>query len=487
MVPNIRNGASFTGAGLYYFHDKGAETDERVAWTHTINCNADEPDLALKEMRTTAANQSLLKEAAGIPLTGNKTKDTVKTISLAWAPGETPDREAMIAAAEGFLKEMGWQEHQAILVSHNDTEHRHVHILLNRVHPETGMTLDDRKDQIRAQKWALGYEREQGVILCPARVEKYERGEGKEATGVPREIWASWKDRSGDLDAHQSMQDTQNAADWGYLKQGQRDERDAFRDTTKTMIREMRYAIYREVKEEFRDSWSDYFDRKSEGAPRETLREMRALIMEQQKEVTHSRQDDAIKLLRGERHEAYQFLLKDHREERKELREYGSDDPRSARALEQIARGRAAIDPQQAEQDEEKREKEKTEREEEKGGTSCPPVIDEPMVAAAEFTERPPQKDASDAVVNGALNAVGKIAESLGSLFDGVPAKPNTRAGFAVPRNPEPAQPTADQLEKAINRFGIKRGAQSDDDPAIEQKKIEDIELYFRERRNRDR
>jgi hypothetical protein len=74
---------SFTGAGLYYFHDKGAETDERVEWTHTINCNADEPDLALKEIRTTAANQSLLKEAAGIPLTGNKTKDTLKTISLA--------------------------------------------------------------------------------------------------------------------------------------------------------------------------------------------------------------------------------------------------------------------------------------------------------------------------------------------------------------------------------------------------------------------
>jgi hypothetical protein len=123
------------------------------------------------------------------------------------------------------------------------------------------------------------------------------------------------------------------------LKQGQRDERDAFRETTKTMIREMRHAIYREVKEEFRNSWSDYFDRKSEGAPRETLREMRALIMEQQKEVIHSRQDEAIKLLRGERHEAYQFLLKDHREEEKE-------------------------------------------------GTSCPPVIYEPMVAAAEFTER---------------------------------------------------------------------------------------------------
>ena len=111
---------------------------------------------------------------------------------------------------------------------------------------------------------------------------------------MTREIWASWKDKAGDLDAHQSLQDAENEEDWAFLKQGQRDERDAFRDTTKTMIREMRHPIYREVKEEFRDSWSDYFDRKREGAPRETLREMRALIMEQQKEATSSRQDDAI-------------------------------------------------------------------------------------------------------------------------------------------------------------------------------------------------
>lgn len=38
MVPYITDrGHSFKGAGLYYLHDKGEQTNERVAWTHTVN------------------------------------------------------------------------------------------------------------------------------------------------------------------------------------------------------------------------------------------------------------------------------------------------------------------------------------------------------------------------------------------------------------------------------------------------------------------
>ena len=46
MVPNIKKGASFRGAMLYYLHDKRREgellrlSDERVAWTATRNCAA---------------------------------------------------------------------------------------------------------------------------------------------------------------------------------------------------------------------------------------------------------------------------------------------------------------------------------------------------------------------------------------------------------------------------------------------------------------
>ncbi len=49
----------------------------------------------------------------------------------------------MIESADAFLKHMGWDGHQAVLVGHNDTGHRHVHIILNRVNPENGRTIDD--------------------------------------------------------------------------------------------------------------------------------------------------------------------------------------------------------------------------------------------------------------------------------------------------------------------------------------------------------
>ena len=49
---------------------------------------------------------------------------------------------------------MGWQEHQAMLVAHDDKSHAHVHVMLNCSIPETGLRLDDNFEQRRAQKWA---------------------------------------------------------------------------------------------------------------------------------------------------------------------------------------------------------------------------------------------------------------------------------------------------------------------------------------------
>ena len=49
----------------------------------------------------------------------------------------------MEKAADSYLRFMGFDEHQAVYIAHKDTEHPHLHIILNRVHPETGKVLDD--------------------------------------------------------------------------------------------------------------------------------------------------------------------------------------------------------------------------------------------------------------------------------------------------------------------------------------------------------
>ena len=78
MIAQIaKRGTSFKGAGLYYLHDKKADTSERVAWTETRNLMTDNPAMGLRVMAATAMDKDRLKADAGIKATGRKSKGDV--------------------------------------------------------------------------------------------------------------------------------------------------------------------------------------------------------------------------------------------------------------------------------------------------------------------------------------------------------------------------------------------------------------------------
>lgn len=191
MIPRVGpGGSSFQGAGLYYLHDKDALTSERVAFTHTLNVHTDSPDRALKVMAWTAMHQRELKQSAGVAATGRKLEKPVYTYSLAWAQDQEPSRDEMVAAAQDSLKALGMDDRQAVLVAHSDTEHQHIHVILNRVHPEDGRAASTSKDHLKLSKWAEGYEREHGGIRCHARVNhnaRRDRGQFVKNTNLTRE------------------------------------------------------------------------------------------------------------------------------------------------------------------------------------------------------------------------------------------------------------------------------------------------------------
>jgi Relaxase/Mobilisation nuclease domain len=166
IVRILSNGSSFKGCAAYLTHDPRAETNERVGWTHTLNLANDHVPSAVDEMVWTARNAELLKQEAGIRAGGRATENSVKHLSLNWSPEDNPTREHMIETTEEFLRHMKWQEHQAIIVAHDDKEYKHVHCMINMVHPETGLRLDDNFERRRAQTWALQYEQEQGRVYC---------------------------------------------------------------------------------------------------------------------------------------------------------------------------------------------------------------------------------------------------------------------------------------------------------------------------------
>ena len=96
--------------------------------------------------------------------------------SLNWAKDEKPDRKEMQRAAAESLKALGMERHQALIVSHRDGQ-PHVHVIANRVEPESGKAAGLNRSKLKLSKWAERYEREQGKIRCPERERNNKRRE----------------------------------------------------------------------------------------------------------------------------------------------------------------------------------------------------------------------------------------------------------------------------------------------------------------------
>ena len=194
MVPKINGlGRSFAGVAAYCLHDapepddRSPETSERVAWTDTRNLPTIQTERAARLMAATAKAAPDLKRLAGATRGGRKLAKPVLHYSLSWAQDETPDRREMSRAVDGSLEALGLEGHEALIVAHDDTRHPHVHVVANRVDPETGKAAKLGNSKLRLSRWAEGYERDQGRIRVERRVKNNERRRaGKE---VLRPIW----------------------------------------------------------------------------------------------------------------------------------------------------------------------------------------------------------------------------------------------------------------------------------------------------------
>lgn len=373
MIPHIsKNGTSFRGAGRYYLHDKDdaapkhlkPRTDERVAWTATRNCVHDDPELALDEMWATAERQDALKRAAGVKLSGRRMECPVKTLSLAWHPSEQLTPQEIERAADSYVAHMGWSEHQALYVGHNDTPHAHVHIILNRVHPENGRTIGDQHDWRRSQAWALQHEKERGHIWCERRLEAGNDNARQPNLHVPHHVIGMTRANEQLFASEEERRAEETRLEWAMLKEQQKQERLDFFQDGKALFRELRHAVYAEVRAEYKDAWRDFHtDRKEREAQaerhsssaitramfllrqgnldrageafnnrdavrdlvRDELEEKRAALHAAQRAETRERQDAACDALRGERSQQYEDLKQRHREEKQELREQQAD------------------------------------------------------------------------------------------------------------------------------------------------------------------
>ncbi len=76
-------------------------------------------------------------EMAALALAAPQSADPITHYVISWAEGEHPTTEQVDQAVHIILDELGLQGHQTIYALHRDTNNDHVHLVVNRVHPET--------------------------------------------------------------------------------------------------------------------------------------------------------------------------------------------------------------------------------------------------------------------------------------------------------------------------------------------------------------
>ena len=207
MIPKIaKGGRSFKGAFAYYGHDKHATTRDRIAWTQTRNMLTENPDRAWKVMAYTAKEQDRLKEAAGQTSTGRRLERPVFSYSLAWHPEQAPNKEEMLQAAQESLESLDLTDYETLIIAHRDEPQKHVHIIVNRVHPITGIAAKLPHSKRRLSEFARQYEEKHGKIYCQQRLDNHQR-KTKGETTVYRDlnISDSWHSSSTGKDFQDAL------------------------------------------------------------------------------------------------------------------------------------------------------------------------------------------------------------------------------------------------------------------------------------------
>jgi hypothetical protein len=157
MIAHASSGRGFHHLIQYLLHGRSGQERDRVAWTQQQNLALDDPEHTAALMRATAAQNQRVEEPA-------------YHIVLAFDPSDRPGPALMRQVADRLLAELGLSEHQALIVAHRDRPHQHMHIVVNRVHPETGLAWDRWHDQVVAQRTLRRLERSLGLREVDGRL-----------------------------------------------------------------------------------------------------------------------------------------------------------------------------------------------------------------------------------------------------------------------------------------------------------------------------
>ena len=215
--------ARISGLLDYILNPESQNANEKCVYSGSRGFLTDTPQSQKAEML------ALSQEAV-------RSKDTVNHYVISWQEGEQPSHQQIDEAVSIFMDELGLNDHQTVYGLHADTDNLHLHLVINRVHPDTlkvikpnkGFDIEAAHKAIARIEHAQGWRREQH-----GRYQVLENGElGREHIEIeadsprkqrqPDQVIRDREQRSGEKSAQRiAIEDgaaiIKSASDWQTL------------------------------------------------------------------------------------------------------------------------------------------------------------------------------------------------------------------------------------------------------------------------------
>ncbi|WP_018617328.1 relaxase/mobilization nuclease domain-containing protein [Segetibacter koreensis] len=124
MIGKISISSSFRSCITYCLEDKKLEESRAV-----VSKNRAEP---IAYNQCFEKKNELIEQFNNVRALNQEVQKPVLHIMLSFAPEDKLDKGKLTEMAGECAKEMGFQNNQYIVISHNDTDHPHIHIVANR-------------------------------------------------------------------------------------------------------------------------------------------------------------------------------------------------------------------------------------------------------------------------------------------------------------------------------------------------------------------
>jgi len=142
MIAKSTTGKSFRGLANYL------EGEEKIEFKEAHNLAGDQKDHYVRMMDDTASM--------------SKAEQPVYHVSLSYSPEDNPSKEMMLEDGNQVLQKLDLDDHQAVFVAHRDTDHKHLHLMINRVHPEKGTAWNTFGDRYKLRGIVKELEQQRG-------------------------------------------------------------------------------------------------------------------------------------------------------------------------------------------------------------------------------------------------------------------------------------------------------------------------------------